>query len=160
MLQVATWRSRFAFLGFVVLIPLLHASAVFKYATIYTTVPLAASSLYEAIGGAGLAAAFALNAWAASTLGAAYDRVVAPERLVTAGPYRLVQHPIYASYMLAFFSFAMLLHAAPTGLAMLAVCATYYSARTALEARVLREAFGEAYSEYAVRTKRFIPGLV
>lgn len=32
----------------------------------------------------------------------AYDRLVHPEQLVTSGPYRLVQHPIYLSYMLLF----------------------------------------------------------
>lgn len=32
----------------------------------------------------------------------AYNRVVAPEQLVTSGPFALVQHPIYTSYMLLF----------------------------------------------------------
>lgn len=32
----------------------------------------------------------------------AYNRVVAPDELVTGGPYALVQHPIYSSYMLLF----------------------------------------------------------
>lgn len=32
----------------------------------------------------------------------AYNRVVAPEALVTRGVYAWVQHPIYTSYMLLF----------------------------------------------------------
>lgn len=37
----------------------------------------------------------------------AYNRVVAPEQLVTSGPFALVQHPIYTSYMLLFAGHAL-----------------------------------------------------
>ncbi len=79
---------------------------------------------------------------------------------MTSGPYRLVQHPIYTSYVLLFFGYCMALHSAPCALLMLAVCALYYRSRTALEARVLGEAFGEEYAAYAKRTKKFLPWLV
>ncbi|KAF8066262.1 DLEC1 [Scenedesmus sp. PABB004] len=99
-------------------------------------------TLYDAVGAALLVGALALNWAAARALGAAYDRVVAPEALVTAGPYAWVQHPVYVSYALLFTGYAMTLHAALTALFALAACAAYYGRRAALEAEVLAERFG------------------
>ena len=71
-----------------------------------------------------------------------------------------MQHPIYTSYMLAFVSTCVMLHAVPTAIAMLVVCALYYRGRTRLEAGVLKEAFGAHYLDWASRTKRFVPYLL
>jgi protein-S-isoprenylcysteine O-methyltransferase Ste14 len=62
--------------------------------------------------------------------------------------------------VLLFCGYGMALHSAPSALLMLGVCALYYRSRTALEAEVLSEAFGEQYKAYAKRTKKFLPWLV
>jgi protein-S-isoprenylcysteine O-methyltransferase Ste14 len=63
----------------------------------------------------------------------------------------------FATLQLLFLGYALMLHSAPTALALLVTCGLYYSRRTALEAGVLREAFGENYEQWASRTRRFIP---
>ena len=159
----ASWASRLAFVVFVAVVPALHAAAMYRYAALklyYSNALPASTTLYDVVGWAGVLAAVALNVAASRALGAAYNRIVAPEQLVTSGPYRFVQHPIYTSYMLLFFSYCLLLHSAPMGLMLLAVCMLHYGLRTALEHRVLLGAFGEAYAGYAMRTKRFLPGLI
>ncbi|PNH04042.1 hypothetical protein TSOC_009851 [Tetrabaena socialis] len=158
--QVASWRDRLAFAAFVVVLPLLHWYGMYRYAALvlYTdTILPYSTTLFDLIGGAGMVLAILLN-WAASReLGGAYDRVVAPAALITTGPYRFVQHPIYTSYALLFVSYGLWLHSGLAAVAALAVCALYYSRRTALEAEVLQAAFGSQYRDYASRTKRFVP---
>ena len=89
-----------------------------------------------------------------------FDRLVTPSQLVTTGPYRWMQHPIYTSYMLLFASFCFAMHTAPTAVLVLMVCMLYYKLRCSLEAKILSAAFGEKYDTYASRTKLFIPGVV
>lgn len=111
------------------------------------------TTLYDVAGGLGMAAATALNALASRELGPAYDRVAVPPVLVTSGPYRWMQHPIYASYILLFFSYGMWLHSATAACALLLACGLYYRGRTALEGKVLEGAFGTYYRDYVARTK-------
>lgn len=61
---------------------------------------------------------------------------------------------------LLFFGYAMMLHSAPSALMLVLVCVLHYRRRTALEAEVLRAAFGKRYDDYAGATKQFLPGLV
>lgn len=160
--QVATWGGRVAFAAFVVLIPLLHWSAMYRFVvfSLYSKAVPNNMALYDAVGGVGIVVATVLNALAAQELGASYDRIAVPASLVTTGPYQYMQHPIYTSYMLLFFSYGIWLHSAPTALLMLLVCSMYYRARAALEACVLEGAFGNYYRDYASRTKRYIPFVV
>ena len=89
-----------------------------------------------------------------------WDRVVAPDNLVTSGIYARVQHPIYTSYMLLFAAYALLLHSAPYMLALVWVCWWHYSRRTVLEAEVLKAKFGQVYEDWAAKTPRFVPSLL
>jgi protein-S-isoprenylcysteine O-methyltransferase Ste14 len=89
-----------------------------------------------------------------------FDRLITPSKLVTTGPYRWMQHPIYTSYMLLFASFCFAMHTAPTAAAVLVVCMLYYRLRCSLERDILAAAFGKEYDLYASRTKKFIPGLM
>jgi protein-S-isoprenylcysteine O-methyltransferase Ste14 len=167
--QGHTWWSTAAWLLFVISIPVIHWPPVGAYLQRQQSLAAAAAgggdvalvtgviTAFDLLGGALLAAAVGLNWWAARTLGKAYDRVVAPETLVTDGPYRYVQHPIYSSYMLLFVGYALLLHSATTALFALGVCLTYYFSRTQLEQAVLQQAFGQHYEEYRQRTKLFVP---
>ncbi|KAG2430745.1 hypothetical protein HYH02_013584 [Chlamydomonas schloesseri] len=160
--QVASWAGRLSFLAFVMVVPLLHWAAMYRYVglSLYTAALPAGTTLYDLVGGLGMAAATALNVAASRELGPAYDRVAAPPALVTTGPYRFVQHPIYVSYMLLFVSYGMWLHSAPAAIALLVVCGLYYRVRTSLEEQVLEGVFGSYYRDYAARTKRFVPFVV
>jgi protein-S-isoprenylcysteine O-methyltransferase Ste14 len=164
--QGRTWWSTASWLLFVIFIPVIHWPPVGAF--LQRQAASAASggraalqgsviTAYDVLGAVLLAAAVGLNWWAARTLGRAYDRVVAPEVLVTDGPYKYVQHPIYSSYMLLFVGYSLLLHSAPTALLALGVCLLYYFNRTRLEQAVLQQAFGQPYEEYRQRTKLFVP---
>jgi len=60
--------------------------------------------------------------------------------------------------MLLFCGYAMVCHSAPFALLAIWVCALYYRRRAALEAAVLKDAFGEGYETYTLKTpKLFVP---
>jgi protein-S-isoprenylcysteine O-methyltransferase Ste14 len=94
--QRADVAGRLSLAAFIAAMPLLHFLPMYRYlsqqalrAAVDPAGAAAASglTLYDLAGGAAVAAAIALNWAAARALGAAYDRVVAPEALVTTGPY-------------------------------------------------------------------------
>lgn len=176
--QAKSAGTRAAWLLFVAMMPVLHWGALGSYmksraaaaakaaaagqwdsaaAAAGPLVVQSALSLYDLLGLGMLSGAVWLNWQAARHLGKAYDRVVQPEALVTSGPYAYVQHPIYSSYMLLFCGYAMMLHGVGYAVLALAVCLLYYKNRVALEAGVLQEAFKEQYSQYAQKTKLFVP---
>jgi protein-S-isoprenylcysteine O-methyltransferase Ste14 len=94
----------------------------------------------------------AVGACAAWTLGRAYDRVVAPERLVTTGPYRFARHPIYTAYLLLFAGGLGAL-GSPLSVAILLLAAgRSYGARMAAEDKLLEGEFGDAWRNYAAAT--------
>lgn len=176
--QAKSLGTRAAWALFVAMMPILHWGAIGSYmkakaaasATAaaaaaqqgvvelgYTPGPVSSLTLYDIIGLGLLAGAVWLNWQAARHLGRAYDRVVQPDALVTSGPYAWVQHPIYSSYMMLFCGYAMVLHSFGYALLALVVCLVYYKSRVALEADVLRDAFGEKYVQYQQRTKLFVP---
>lgn len=90
----------------------------------------------------------------------AYDRLVVPERLVTAGPYSLVQHPVYTSYIMLFCGYALLFSCIECCLLFAFVCTKYYRQRTAIEAALLEQAFGNEYKVYREHTGAFLPRLL
>ena len=86
-------------------------------------------------------------------------RLVEGHDLITEGPYRLVRNPIYTGM------FGLLL---ATGLAMsrgtvLMAAAAVFLAGTLIrirsEEKLLRQAFGAAFDEYARRVQALIPGI-
>lgn len=91
---------------------------------------------------------------------------VAPEygwektgRLVTAGVYRYIRHPMYSSVL--FLAWGTLLKGANVGtlaLAAVATVALVVTARTEETENVKR--FGPAYREYMKHTRRFVPFLL
>lgn len=116
-----------------------------------------------AAGVALLAAALALFSWAAWTnrtrkLGLAFAGAV-PSHVQTGGPYALVRHPFYASYLLAFVGGAV---AAGTAWLVPAVVAggfTYWRAARDEEAAFARGPLAAAYRAYAARAGMFLPRL-
>ena len=102
--------------------------------------------------------------WAAAALGA--NLAVGPtvrgdERatLVTAGPFALVRHPLYAALGLLAAG-ATLAWGSVAGLvALLVFYPPTARARAAREEEALAAAWGTAWNEYAARTPRFVPRL-
>ena len=77
--------------------------------------------------------------------------------LVTAGVYRLIRHPMYASFLLWSLGQLLLLPNWMTGLAgLLGFCVLYF-ARVGREEKLMLETFGDDYREYMMRTKRLVP---
>lgn len=77
-------------------------------------------------------------------------------RLARTGPYSRVRHPQYAGFILILSGFLLQWPTLLTVLMFPALAYMYY--RLALrEERDSREAFGEAWDEYAARTPRFFP---
>lgn len=107
-------------------------------------------------------ASWLLFLWAAVTMGQNWSLVArtrADHKLVDRGPFALMRHPIYVAL------FGLMI---ATGFAVghpwnLLIAAPIYTwgtlQRVAIEERLLREAFGQAYDDYAKRVKRFIPGI-
>ncbi len=78
-------------------------------------------------------------------------------RLVTRGPYRVVRHPLYASFFCLFLSTGFLV----TSTAAFAALTVLFLAGTELRVReeeaVLAEAFGERFLAYRQRVKAYLP---
>src|SRR5580704_14278672 len=79
--------------------------------------------------------------------------------LVTDGIYRFVRHPMYSAYFLWALSQALLLPNWIAGPAGIVGFGTLFAFRVGREERMMLAAFGDAYAEYAARTKRIIPGV-
>lgn len=84
---------------------------------------------------------------------------VPPSALTTAGPYRLVRHPIYAAYLLAWIAGAVIV-AQPWLLTPAVVMSLFYvTAARQEEQAFLRSEFADPYREYQRRTGMFLPRL-
>jgi protein-S-isoprenylcysteine O-methyltransferase Ste14 len=85
-------------------------------------------------------------------------RIEAGHELCREGPFRLVRHPIYlGTALLAVGTFLWI----PTAIVLAGalVCLLAADLRARSEERILARAFGQAYRDYAVRVKRFVPGV-
>jgi protein-S-isoprenylcysteine O-methyltransferase Ste14 len=77
--------------------------------------------------------------------------------LVTTGVYRLIRHPMYASFLLWSLGQVFLLPNWITGLAgMFGFCILYFG-RVGREEKLMLEKFGDDYREYMMHTKRLVP---
>ena len=80
-------------------------------------------------------------------------------KLVCAGPYAMVRHPMYTSFLLLALGQAFLLSNWVVGLAGLIGFAVLFFLRVDKEERMMLENFGPQYRAYMERTKRIIPYL-
>lgn len=79
--------------------------------------------------------------------------------MIQDGPYRFVRHPSYAGSMLALVGLACLTFNW-LGFAIIIVFSfVAYTLRISVEEKVLFQSLGEAYRQYAERTKRLVPGI-
>lgn len=107
-----------------------------------------------------LLAALAIRLTAAAHLGASFSRNVGVSdgaRLVTGGIYSVVRHPGYLAELLAFAGIAVAFNHPLTSSAAFLMPLAAFMYRIGIEERMLKEGFGEEYSEYARRTRRLIP---
>ena len=122
--------------------------------------PLAALLALFALALAWASSLFAL--WAQRTLGREWSfeaRLVEGHRLVTAGPYAIVRHPIYAAMCGLWFATGLAV-ARPWGL-VLGVLPMLLGTwiRVRLEDSLMRGAFGETFEAWAKRVPAVVPGL-
>jgi protein-S-isoprenylcysteine O-methyltransferase Ste14 len=81
------------------------------------------------------------------------------QHLVTEGVYRLVRHPMYTAFWLWAVAQALLLQNWVAGPAGLVGFGILYAFRIGREEAMLRDRFGQAWDDYAARTKRILPFL-
>jgi protein-S-isoprenylcysteine O-methyltransferase Ste14 len=113
----------------------------------------------ERLGIAVSLAGFAIMIWARLHLGTAWSgRITVGEdqRVVRSGPYRLVRHPIYSGFLLAFLGSVLVAHS-PAAIAGLAVCIGTYARKIVVEERLLAATLGDAYARYQREVKAIIP---
>jgi protein-S-isoprenylcysteine O-methyltransferase Ste14 len=103
------------------------------------------------VGGIG----FAL--YAVLTLGRSLSMMPEARRLVTAGPYSMIRHPVYVGEAVALIG-VTLQYLSPWALALLALQCVFQLERMKNEECVLARTF-PAYREYAARTARLVPGV-
>jgi protein-S-isoprenylcysteine O-methyltransferase len=99
--------------------------------------------------------------WAVYLLGKHFSRTVmitSDQRLITAGPYRLLRHPAYTGMIIMDAAIVLGLGTWVGALVMLIVMLLPTLYRIRVEERVLESAFGEQYLDWARRTWRLFPG--
>jgi protein-S-isoprenylcysteine O-methyltransferase Ste14 len=106
-------------------------------------------------GGIALLAAAQLNMGASWRIGI---REGDAPGLVSGGLYRFCRHPIYLGLLTAIAGYAAML---PSPLSLATLAGAYAGARfqAAAEEAYLKRTYGEAYSNYARRVGRFVPGV-
>lgn len=109
------------------------------------------------VGLMGLGAALHLRAWRALRRGGgSIDRVAAPPRLVTDGPYRWSRNPMYLAGIVILAGLAALLGSATPFLGVLAFGAWSGAGVIRAEEALLEAELGEEYGAYRERVRRWI----
>lgn len=97
--------------------------------------------------------------WARVTLGRNWSRSVTIKQgheLITAGPYRLVRHPIYTGLLTAFAGTAIAVGQLRGVVALVLIFFSLWY-KLSLEEKWMRGQFGEVYVEYSRHTRALIP---
>lgn len=81
------------------------------------------------------------------------------QKVVDSGPYRWVRHPSYTGILLLMVGLSLVYGNWPALALLLVLPAGVLIHRIFVEEAVLTEVMGPAYTDYAARTKRLMPGL-
>ena len=104
----------------------------------------------------------AVRIWAIVVLGKSFRTTVevdTGQKVVDGGPYRWVRHPSYTGILLLMVGLGLVYGNWPALAILLVLPAGVLIHRIFVEETVLTEVLGRAYSAYAARTKRLVPGL-
>jgi protein-S-isoprenylcysteine O-methyltransferase Ste14 len=107
-------------------------------------------------------AGFGIAFWARILLGGEWSAQVTLKenhRLIVAGPYAVVRHPIYSGLVLAMLGTAIAGGQLRMYLATAIIFAAFWN-KSRLEERLLARAMGDRYVEYQHHTYALIPGLL
>ena len=116
-------------------------------------------ALADGFGWALVAAGFLLRTWAAFHFYMRGMHVIvlhAQKHLVTTGPYRFSRNPLYLGGNVFIFCGASLILGTPGGLALTILHLPLVDFMIRREERQLGETFGDAWRDYARRTRRWI----
>jgi protein-S-isoprenylcysteine O-methyltransferase Ste14 len=115
-------------------------------------------------GAAGYAAAYALFWWALASHGRQRPSFafvpVMPETFKDSGPYRLMRHPIYSAYLLAWAAGALTAGQAWQLVMVAGMGVFYYRAARQEERLFLASPYGTMYRRYLRRTGMFLPKVI
>jgi protein-S-isoprenylcysteine O-methyltransferase len=108
-------------------------------------------------------AGVALRQWAVAVLGRYFTHVIGiqeGQKVVQAGPYRLIRHPSYAGILLIQLGIALALQSWGAVVVVGLSFSLAYGHRILYEERFLAQELGDSYLEYMKHTKRIIPLLL
>ncbi|MEE8138928.1 MAG: isoprenylcysteine carboxylmethyltransferase family protein [Thermoanaerobaculia bacterium] len=155
------WRSKGAFAAFVVALmtEMFGWPLVLFLLSPLVDVPRIAPGYFDAVGHWPAQLGTLLSLCGLALVAAGWQQIHRSTGLVTSGLYRWIRHPQYTGLLL--FTCGWLLHW-PSLVTLLfwPILAAAYVLLARLEERQAVAEFGEAYLDYAARTKRFIPGVV
>ncbi len=104
----------------------------------------------------------AVRVWAIVVLGRSFRTTVevdAGQQVVDRGPYRWVRHPSYTGILLLMAGLSLVYGNWPALAVLLVLPTGVLIHRIFVEEAALTEVIGRAYTDYAARTKRLVPGV-
>jgi protein-S-isoprenylcysteine O-methyltransferase Ste14 len=84
-------------------------------------------------------------------------RILSDHRMVTNGPYHFIRHPSYTGALLTFVGLGLASRTLGGTTLIVALFGLVYGYRIDVEEKALKTEFGQAYVDYAKKTKRLIP---
>jgi protein-S-isoprenylcysteine O-methyltransferase Ste14 len=80
-----------------------------------------------------------------------------PDKLITSGFFKYSRNPMYLGFVVALFGVALLYQASLSSLILAMIFAIIVDRwYIAFEERMMQETFGESYTQYAAKTRRWI----
>ncbi|MFQ5651047.1 MAG: methyltransferase family protein [bacterium] len=155
------WKSRGAFFAFVIaLMTEMFGWPLFLFVlSPLLNIPKIAPDYFQLIGHWPATVGTGLSLLGVALIAVGWKQIHNAPGLVTTGIYRFVRHPQYSGIFL--FTLGWILHwPSVVTLILWPVLTAAYVWLSRFEERQAIEEFGEAYKEYAARTRRFIPGVV
>lgn len=142
----------------IIIMPVLVIAPSWEYVSFSGPIPR--DSLLSWVGLVLFAGAILLMALSMRTLGNAFTvrlGVQQDQHLVTSGPYRVIRHPGYLSYIITFLSIGLSMSSL-TVLALAVLSIPFFVWRIQHEEQMLIAEFGDEYKTYKLQTKwRLIP---